>query len=169
MSGLGRGDYLGEHDSGSGFHVCVQVDDMERALGFYRDLLGLEVAWSHQFSGEFLDQLARQDGAVVDVVHLAVPGGSRIELARYHDQDPTPERTLAQTGLNHLCLGVRDMDATYRRLSGAGVPFAAPPVRQSAPGAPVDHWWVAYCYDPWGTPIELFSPDAALDDDPRLF
>ncbi|WP_295124943.1 VOC family protein [uncultured Leifsonia sp.] len=166
--GLDRGHYLGTGDSGSGFHVCVEVPDMDQALAFYRDILGLEFAWRSTFRGDFLDVLTATTGAEVDVVQLACPGGSRIELACYTPQGQLDTRRVIDGGLNHLSLGFHDVRAVYEVLTARGVRFASEPLLQSAPGTPVHLWWVTYCYDPWGTPIEIFGPDAGVPDE-RLF
>lgn len=163
-----RHRYLGTGDSGSGFHICVEVPDMSIALGFYRDLLGMTLAWQSTFRGEFLDTLTSIPGTEVEVAQLACPGGSRIELACYVPQGERDPRRVIDGGLNHLSLGFHDVRSVYETLLAGGVRFASEPILQSAPGTPVDAWWVTYCYDPWGTPIEIFGPDAGVEDE-RLF
>lgn len=165
---LQRNHYLGTGDSGSGFHICIEVPDMEVALGFYRDLLGMTPAWQSTFRGEFLDTLTSIPDTEVSVTQLACPGGSRIELACYKPQGERDQRRLIDGGLNHLSLGFRDVRSVYEILLMSGVRFASAPILQSAPGTPVDGWWVTYCYDPWGTPIEIFGPDTGVPDE-RLF
>ena len=45
-------------------HVAVAVKDLDRALGFYRDLLGFEVDWDRDhYSGEWFSKVVYR-GAV---------------------------------------------------------------------------------------------------------
>ena len=166
---LTRDDYLGSGDSGSGFHVCIEVPDLDLAIDFYGRVLGLPIAWRQTFSGEFLDRLTEMTDVSVEVAQLACPGGSRIELAQFDPQGQRDNRRIIDAGLHHISFGFRDPHSVYERLIAAGVPFASPVQQQIVPGAVVDRWWVAYFYDPWGHRLELFSPDPETGDNPKLF
>jgi methylmalonyl-CoA/ethylmalonyl-CoA epimerase len=89
-------------------HVGVAVTSLSEALPFYRDLLGLPVTPAET-----------ADGATIVVVTL---GGTRIELLEASDPDGPIARFLAKRGpgIHHLCLRVRDLDATLARCRAAG-------------------------------------------------
>src|SRR5713101_4510000 len=120
--------YSSEWVSGIGFHVAIEVPDMEEGLRFYRDTLQMDVAWRHFVGGTMLASLSGIPGAEAEVVQLACPGGSRIELISYRPLGRPDPRKLNDQGLNHLSLGVDDVQATYDRLIEAGVEFSCEPI-----------------------------------------
>jgi catechol 2,3-dioxygenase-like lactoylglutathione lyase family enzyme len=151
------GDYAGTSRASDGFHVGLNVPDMDVALGFYRDLLGLEVAWRHAVSGQFLEDITGIPGAQADVVHLVVPGGSRLELTCYAPTGSQVPSRQNDVGLTHLSLGVDDVEGVQARLEKAGVTFASKATCICAEAHPLDGWTVTYLSDPFGTTIELLG------------
>jgi glyoxylase I family protein len=90
-------------------HVSLIVADTERALGFYRDILGLEIDPRRPdlgYPGAWLRVADRQ-------LHL-------LELP-----NPDPEQGRPEHGGRdrHLALTVSDLDGLCQRLEGARVPF----------------------------------------------
>ncbi len=92
-------------------HVAIAVDDLEGALKFWRDDLGLE-----------LDHVETVPSEKVEVAFIPV-GDSEIELVK-----PTSDETgLAKfiqkrgMGLHHLCLQVDDIDGMLINLRAKGV------------------------------------------------
>jgi catechol 2,3-dioxygenase-like lactoylglutathione lyase family enzyme len=154
---LGHADYDGERPSGLGFHVGLNVPDMEQALAFYQGLLGLDLSWRHFVSGPVLEEITGIPDAKADVVQLLCPGGSRIELTAYV---PTGRRTPASqndVGLTHLSFGVKDVEGVQERLEAAGVKFASRPLPITGPDHPLEGWTVTYLSDPFGTTLELLG------------
>lgn len=92
-------------------HVAVVVDDMDAALTFWRDALGLPLG------GE-----ERNDTEGVDVAFLPA-GEARIELLRPLTDNSGVAKFLAKRGggMHHLCLAVTDIDASLRQLAAHGV------------------------------------------------
>lgn len=92
-------------------HLAIAVPDIERALGFWRDVLGLEVGHG-----------AEEEGQGVDVAFLPVGDGA-VELIAPRDDASGTARFLAKRGpgIHHLCLEVDDLDAMIARLRDAGV------------------------------------------------
>jgi catechol 2,3-dioxygenase-like lactoylglutathione lyase family enzyme len=133
-------------------HVGIVVADLERALGFYRDLLGLEAARAMDEHGEFLDAILGAERAAVRTVKLGGKSGAQIELLQFTrpplDQGPPPGVT--RRGPTHVALNVEGIDALYERLAVAGVRFTTAP-RLSPDGRAK----VTFCHDPDGTLIEL--------------
>ena len=140
-------------------HVGVVVQDLERALRFYRDLLGLTVVAQMRESGAYLDGLLGLRSADVTTAKLSAGAGATlIELVQFHSHHDTPAaagaaRPIYAVGPSHVAFTVQDLDAVYHRLAGAGVPFHSPPQR-SADGAVR----VCCCRDPDGTMVELVEP-----------
>jgi catechol 2,3-dioxygenase-like lactoylglutathione lyase family enzyme len=134
-------------------HAGMVVADLDRALHFYRDLLGLQVTRAMEEEGAYLDNMLGFKGVRVTTVKLAAPqGGAVLELLYF--QSPrtpaAPRRGLFDAGPSHVAFTVEDLEATFKKLTRAGVPFNAPP--QLSPDGLAK---VTFCQDPDGTPIEL--------------
>ncbi|MEW6665355.1 MAG: VOC family protein [Thermodesulfobacteriota bacterium] len=132
-------------------HVAISVRDMEKTLGFYRDLLGFEVDWERErYSGELLAKVVGLPGAEARVVMLK-GYGARIELFKYLTPagvESGPKR-MCDFGITHFALTVKQIHGIYERLSRADVPFNCPP-QNLRPGV-----WATYMKDPEGNTIEL--------------
>lgn len=143
-------------------HTALSTGDLERSLGFYRDLLGFAVVLDFRWPEGTANmnrthQLAETAGRVV----LLQAGNAMLEIFEYATPTPRPRdpaRRMCDHGLIHFCLDVDDVDAEYARLSAAGMSFHCPPV---------DYGTVKLTYgrDPDGNVIELQeikSPDDAI-------
>ena len=90
-------------------YVNVFVTDLEKAVTFYRDVLGLAL----QFSSAEHGYASFGAGAVR--LGVALPGSGHADLVGRH------------TGVG---LEVGDLAAEHARLAGLGVQFTMPPTRQ---------------------------------------
>lgn len=92
-------------------HLAIVVEDLETALGFWRDALGLP-----------LGSVSRNDGEEVDIAFLAL-GESEIELLSPINETSGIARYLAKrgAGMHHVCLEVDDLVVTMARLREHGV------------------------------------------------
>ncbi len=151
------------------FHGGVTVSDMGRALGFYRDVLGLEIAFDRIVDGPYLPVVLGLDFTEIRAAYLHIPGGGFIELLEYHGV----ERLSASSrpcdfGAGHLCLYVEGIDELAERAFTAGCRArSAHPVdvtEGSNKGART-----LYLLDPDGYAIELFQrpPEPASTGDTR--
>ncbi len=92
-------------------HVAVVVEDMEKALRFWRDTLGMNFKESIDIPSE-----------ASTVAFLAV-GESDLELVKPTGQDSGIAKYLAKRGpgMHHLCLEVDDLIGIISRLKLAGI------------------------------------------------
>jgi methylmalonyl-CoA epimerase len=92
-------------------HIAVIVPDIDEALEFWRDTLGLKL--------ERVEEIHSQD---VEVAFLPL-GQGKIELVRPTDQDSGAARLLANrgAGLHHIALEVEDLKPVLVRLKEKGV------------------------------------------------
>lgn len=91
-------------------HVSLIVADTERALGFYRDLLGLEVDPGRpdlSFPGAWLRI-----------------GAQQIHLLELPNPDPVEGRPAHGGRDRHLAATVSDLDAVVGALEAAGIPYS---------------------------------------------
>ncbi len=92
-------------------HVAVVVDDMEKALSFWRDALGIELH-------EMRDVPAEQSR----VAFLPLQG-SEVELVMPTSEESGIAKYLAKrgAGMHHICLQVDDLPGMLARLKSRGV------------------------------------------------
>jgi catechol 2,3-dioxygenase-like lactoylglutathione lyase family enzyme len=133
-------------------HTGIVVTDLNKALYFYQDLLGLRVVKDMKESGDYIDNISALKNVQVRTVKMAADDGNLIELLFYSSCPGNPEtnRTINQIGCSHVAFTVDNLDDEYRRLTQAGVPFNAPP--QFSPDGFAK---VTFCRDPDGSYIEL--------------
>ncbi|HEY7021244.1 MAG TPA: methylmalonyl-CoA epimerase [Ktedonobacterales bacterium] len=94
-------------------HVAIVVRELEMALRFYRDTLGIAPSRVIDFP---------QEGVKIAFLPLGGPGGSEIELLEPTDPSGGVARFLEKRGegLHHLCLEVEDIDEALSELTVAG-------------------------------------------------
>ena len=92
-------------------HVATVVKDIDAAVRFHADVLGLP-----------LEQIADVPSQEVRIAFLTA-GDSKIELVAPTNSTSGVARFLASKGegFHHLCLEVTDIDAELQRLASAGV------------------------------------------------
>jgi catechol 2,3-dioxygenase-like lactoylglutathione lyase family enzyme len=141
-------------------HTGYTVSDLDRSLGFYRDLLGMEVLATQEKAGGYLAAIVGYPDAHVRMAHLRMPGSEHVvELFQYlAPAGAAPERIEPRdVGTAHLCFRVNDLPAEYARLREAGVDsFVSEPVAIDT-GINTGGFGL-YLRDPDGIVIELFQP-----------
>ncbi|MBC6937725.1 MAG: methylmalonyl-CoA epimerase [Chloroflexi bacterium] len=91
-------------------HIAVVVEDMDTALKFWQDALGLPLGGTE-----------RNEHEAVEVAFLPV-GESRIELLKPISDDSGIAKYLAKrgAGMHHLCIAVADIEAAMAKIAGQG-------------------------------------------------
>jgi methylmalonyl-CoA/ethylmalonyl-CoA epimerase len=105
-------------------HVAVVVDDMEKALSFWRDALGMDL---HEL----------RDVAVENSKIAFLPlEGSEVELVLPTSDDSGIAKYLAKRGpgMHHICLEVDDIAGMLAQLRTKGVRLINEEPRTSADG-----------------------------------
>lgn len=92
-------------------HVAVVVDDMDKALSFWRDALGMELHGLRDVPAE-----------KSRVAFLPLPG-SEVELVQPTTADSGIAKYLARRGpgMHHICLEVDDIEGMMSQLKSKGV------------------------------------------------
>jgi len=92
-------------------HIAVVVNDLEEAMHFWVDALGLELSHREHVASE-----------VVDVAFLPV-GDSKIELLQPVDNESGVARYLEKrgSGMHHICFEVDNIEAALQKLKLANV------------------------------------------------
>lgn len=105
-------------------HVAVVVDDMEKALSFWRDALGME-----------LHELREVSAEKSQVAFLPLPG-SEVELVKPTTDDSGIAKYLAKRGpgMHHICLEVDDIDGMMKQLRSRNIRLINEEPRTAADG-----------------------------------
>jgi len=156
-------------DIGRVHHTGLTVRDLDRSVAFYRELLGCSVAMEQDKTGGYLAAIVGYPEASVRMAHLRAPAGELvIELFQYLDPvSIDTDLEPAKVGNAHLCFLLPDLDATYARLSAAGVGFFSPPIVIDT-GANAGGKGL-YLRDPDGITIELFEPAPTTEAGRTIF
>ena len=118
-------------------HACFVVADLERSLAFYRDRLGMPVAF------EFRNPEGKLTG-----VYLHVGARTFVELFQ-----GKAEPTSQNASYKHICLEVDEIESTVAELTKRGVEVTGKKLGS-------DNSWQAWLTDPDGNRVELhaFTP-----------
>ena len=109
-------------------HVAVGVTDMDRALRFYRDALGLSVSLdaTEDFEGVGEIPAARRRGVYL---RWRDGGDESFIVLDQHDRDTSPvPRRFYELGIHHYGFWVTDVDAIVARAKALGEDVMVEPV-----------------------------------------
>ncbi|BCX02241.1 MAG: methylmalonyl-CoA epimerase [Candidatus Roseilinea sp.] len=98
-------------------HLAIAVADLDAALTFYRDALGLELHGIEE---------AEREG--VRVAFLPLGDGARIELVQPTRDDTGIVKWMSKhgPGMHHVCLEVKDIESALARLAAHGCELINP-------------------------------------------
>jgi methylmalonyl-CoA epimerase len=108
-------------------HVAIVVRELDTALRFYRDTLGVAPSRVIDFPRE---------GVKIAFLPLGGPDGSEIELLEPTDPAGGVARFLEKRGegIHHICLEVEDIDEALAELTAAGAAVLDTTPRPTAEG-----------------------------------
>lgn len=118
-------------------HVALKVKDIERSLDFYVNKLGFPEMFRLHRDGKLW------------IVYLRITDDQYLELFPDGVGDRAAGRDV--TGVNHMCLGVDDIDDVVAQIKKAGIKLTA----EKKMGA--DYNYQAWIEDPDGNRIELMQ------------
>lgn len=99
-------------------HTAVWVHDIEATTEFYEDVIGLDHQWDFTHDGVLNYYVGTADGAEIQFKH-----------------DPDDDGDIEPAGIDHLALGVDDVDATFERIvAESGCPVVLEPTDFEAAG-----------------------------------
>ncbi|MEV5968091.1 VOC family protein [Kribbella sp. NPDC051952] len=144
-------------------HHGFTVSDIDKALAWYVDALGLELVHRQRQDNDYTRKLVGVEGAVLEVAQLRIPGTPPgpsthdIELIQYVAEQSDGEAVAVnQVGAGHLAFLVDGIEALVARARAAGARFRNEPVSitegANAGGA------ACYLHDPDGNTLEFLQP-----------
>lgn len=131
-------------------HVGITVTDLDRAVAFYRDALGLSLIDRFTVSGEAFSEAVEVENATGAFAHFDA-GSVRIELIEYEPvgEDRTGGK-INDPGAKHVGLAVDDVDATVAELPEDVERLSEPQTTETGTR-------IAFIRDPDGTLIEFLD------------
>jgi catechol 2,3-dioxygenase-like lactoylglutathione lyase family enzyme len=145
-------------------HIGICVNDIDRSVRFYRDLLGFAYRSELRVQGEPSDTLLRLRGVDLQAIYLE-RDGTRIELLHYASPgvigDAAP-RAMNARGLTHLSLRVDNFKETLAILRAGG----AHVLDATLIDIPDFGAAAVFITDPDGTLIELVQSPGDLEAPP---
>jgi catechol 2,3-dioxygenase-like lactoylglutathione lyase family enzyme len=137
-------------------HSTIVVEDIEKSLHFYRDILGFKVQLDQEMGGEELSnvlgipgvkiriallQVGQQETGLVGLLSFLSPKGEKVEKK-------------PQASFHHALVFVTDdIDEVYNRLKNAGEKPISASVTIKIPGA--GSVKIFACLDPNGVLVEI--------------
>lgn len=142
------------------FHTSWTVEDLDRSIAFYRDLMGFELVGTKERRGAEIEMVVGFPQAELRIAFLRISGaslgksGHHLELIEY--QKPKGIKLQVRTcdtGSAHLALETDTIQDDYIRLRKAGVTVVSKPVLFE--GGVAGNVLACYLRDPDGFTIEL--------------
>jgi catechol 2,3-dioxygenase-like lactoylglutathione lyase family enzyme len=153
--------------------VELACSDLERSLGFLREVLGMESASPQETESVPGAGLGLEAPARWSAEALALPGdpeGFRVALTRWERPAPhgRPPAEPHRLGLYRMALLVRDLDRSHRELRSLGVAGLTAPVSlELGPACPAPRCRALFFRDPDGACLELIEvPESPPDATP---
>ena len=108
-------------------HVAIAVKNLDDAIAFYRDVVGLELQEIEEVPGQKVKTAIFGQG--MGRIELICPTSPDTGVARFLDK--------RGEGLHHICIEVDDIDAALEELRKAGAPLIDEVPQSGAGGARV--------------------------------
>jgi catechol 2,3-dioxygenase-like lactoylglutathione lyase family enzyme len=136
-------------------HTSFTVADLDTAVRFWTEALGFEAASVSERSGDWQGRVTGVPGAKLRIAHL-YGYGHHMEFIQYLEASgPAVDMQPNMPGVAHVCLEVRGIDATARRLADHGATPQGEVVDVTS--GPVTGMRAGYFRDPSGIVIELLE------------
>ena len=122
--------------------ICFNVTDIERSIAFWDGVMGVPLQGRTEIPG------------VLEAVHMAPEGGSRIQLAQWLDHEGPIDMGSAMW---KIYVNTSDVQALFEKAVAAGCEVVSPPAR-------LDRWpvTVAFVKDLDGYLLELIEYHEAM-------
>jgi catechol 2,3-dioxygenase-like lactoylglutathione lyase family enzyme len=145
-------------------HTGITVSNLDRALAFWRDVLGFELSHTAHQTGEMAREITGVAGAEIKLAVVKAPGGHKIELLEYLAPTDRKQRVNLRpcdVGSVHVALIVEDLDAILSVINASGWKAAGKP--QTLRSGPNAGKRVVYVRDPDGTTIEFMQQPRTVE------
>jgi catechol 2,3-dioxygenase-like lactoylglutathione lyase family enzyme len=158
------GEQTGHTGVTSMFHGGITVSDMDLALRFYRDALGLELVYDRETTASYLGEVLGLEHPNIRIAFLRAGSSDPetfVELLEYRSVHRRAVKVAPwDPGAGHLCFYVADIEGIHGSLTSGGYEAHSRPV--DIDSGPNEGARVFYVQDPDGHWIELFQRSTTI-------
>ena len=144
------------------YHIGLTVSDLERSIGFYRDVLGLEFQGRLTMEDAAAATLFGRKGCRAEVAYLKRSDREMappVELICFTDQTSEQQTgSLFRTSISEICFYTDDIWKDYRQLKEKGVELLSEPQTFDFTADGFGKSLAVYLKDPDGIILELMQP-----------
>jgi len=110
-------------------HFSFTVSNLEDAVHFFRDLLGLKATPIRKIEGEFIEKIVQMPSASLRIPMVTTPDNGNIELIEYMAPKGSKiDLRTCNVGVAHIAFLVDDIQKMHDDLTAKGVLFNHPPL-----------------------------------------
>lgn len=133
-------------------HIGIVVNNVDLALRFYRDILGLKIQKDMIEQGEFIDSILGLKDVKVRTIKMSADDGNLVELLYYfsHPKQGRGPEEICTIGVSHPAFTMNNLEEEYLRLKKQGIEFHCYPKI-----SPDGNAKVTFCRDFEGNLVEL--------------
>jgi catechol 2,3-dioxygenase-like lactoylglutathione lyase family enzyme len=145
-------------------HVGMTVTDLDAAVAWYADVLGLEplgapvsVRAGEGHGGRLAEEVFGAGFGGFRQAHVAGANGAALELFEFAGragERPAGTFDFRSPGVFHVCFVAREIERTADRIAALG---GRRRMERAAPIFAGEPYRTCYCEDPFGNVIELYS------------
>ena len=139
-------------------HFGITVSNLDNALHFFCDLLGMEAVLIKEAGGERSSTILGIPGVTLRIAVLRTPDGKNLEVIEYvTPKGKELDLKTCNFGVPHIALVVDDIEKVCNNLTEQGYTLNNPPYwkGESVAGP---NWGVCFVKGPDGISIELMQP-----------
>jgi len=100
-------------------HVGIVVNDLEKSIHFWQELIGFKVVSDNIEPSPYIEELLSLNAANLRTVKFSDNNGFIVELLKFASPSNNPDwqGDLSTTGLTHIALTVENVEELVRKLS----------------------------------------------------
>ena len=139
------------------YHTGFVVEDLERSVAFYSDVMGMRIVTQVDREGETINQILGFPDAHIKGAFLDKEEGHQLELIQYINPPSGRARfERNDSGATHLAFFVEDLDRFHEETSKRGLTYLNPPTSLRDDAGNVVRK-VVYSQDPDGNWLEFIE------------
>jgi catechol 2,3-dioxygenase-like lactoylglutathione lyase family enzyme len=95
-------------------HVGIVVNDLDKMLWFYQDVIGLEILYDKIEEGDFLNHILNSNNKSPRIIKLGLDNKTIVELL-YFGPCKINKKNLFENGYTHFALTIENVKSLYEK------------------------------------------------------